>query len=216
MTQLAPVPLVVRQRPPLAIGICGPEGAGKSTTARVLAKSLGLEPAPFAGPLKRMLASLGVPQENLTGSQEQKSQPLELLGGISARHAMQTLGTEWGRLCMHQDFWVQIWERENAQGRVIADDLRFQNEMRAICNLDGVVLKIIGKQEDYKRIPGHASEDFARIPAHYTIVSQGGDANVIARAVEDFIDLIPHFTGRATKLKGVNGSTALHSERGNG
>ncbi|NBT51514.1 MAG: hypothetical protein EBT12_08190, partial [Marivivens sp.] len=67
--------------------------------------------------------------------------------GVSARHMMQTLGTEWGRACIHPDFWVMIARAETqrilADGRsVVIDDVRFANEAAMIRDLGGELWRI--------------------------------------------------------------------------
>ena len=67
--------------------------------------------------------------------------------GVSARHMMQTLGTEWGRACIHPDFWVMIARAETrrilADGRsVVIDDVRFPNEAAMIRDLGGELWRI--------------------------------------------------------------------------
>jgi hypothetical protein len=67
--------------------------------------------------------------------------------GVSARHMMQTLGTEWGRACIHPDFWVMIARAEtqrimNDGGSVVIDDVRFANEAAMIRDLGGELWRI--------------------------------------------------------------------------
>ncbi len=38
-----------------------------------------------------------------------KAKPCSLLAGKTPRHAMQTLGTEWGRNCIGDGFWINLW-----------------------------------------------------------------------------------------------------------
>lgn len=146
----------------LVIGLCGAEGAGKSTVAQVLEQYYGATVLPFAAPFKRMLAEIGVPDAHLYGTPEQKAQPLELLAGHSARYAMQTLGTEWGRECMGPDFWATIWRAKvqkivaSYDGRkhpivVVADDVRFGSEVSAIRDYGGTVLCVVSDPVSHKR-----------------------------------------------------------------
>jgi hypothetical protein len=60
---------------------------------------------------------------------------------------MQTLGTEWGRACIHPDFWVMIARAETqrimADDRsVVIDDVRFPNEAAMIRDLGGELWRI--------------------------------------------------------------------------
>lgn len=148
---------------PRVIGITGAIGAGKTTFAQHLSSRHGYVVMPFAKPLKLMLQCCGVPWENLYGTQAEKETPLPLLCGKSARQALKWLGTEWGRLLVGQDLWVNIWadkaQQELAWGRnVVVDDCRFLNESRAVRRLGGVVVRI--HRPDLKvAADGHASEN---------------------------------------------------------
>ena len=178
------------------IGVCGPEGAGKSTVAGILAKHGGAI-TPFAEPLKRMLLSLGVPNENLYGSQAQKDEPLALLGGKSARWAMQSLGTQWGRMCMDSCFWVRQWaglvDRRTAQRAdaglaqprmIVADDVRFQSEVDEISGRGGLIILVVRSPADLNREPQHASEDFAKLRADVMIINDGNFEHLEADVLE--------------------------------
>ena len=64
---------------PRIIGIVGPEGAGKTTVARILEGVHGYKRVPFAGPLKKMIAALGVEPRHLYGTPADKAEPLAIL-----------------------------------------------------------------------------------------------------------------------------------------
>jgi hypothetical protein len=157
------------------IGLCGPEGAGKSTAAAILAEEFPFTVRPFAKPLKDMLRAIGVPEVCLTGSPEQKESPLDIFGGKSARHAMQTLGTEWGRNCITPDFWTRAWLATHCPywTGVLADDVRFPQEVDAIKKLGGRVICIVRSWADFDRVPKHPSEDFAKLPFDQVVWNDG-------------------------------------------
>lgn len=155
------------------IGIAGPAGSGKTTIAKFVAyRLIGSVVVPFSTPIKQMLFSLGVPQRNLYGTQDQKNAPLDELCGKSAREALQTLGTEWGRQHLGEDVWIRAWMRE-CQRRdaryVLSDDTRFQNEVEAIQATKGLVFELIGRGEYGS---GHASES-GEITPDYRIDNSG-------------------------------------------
>jgi hypothetical protein len=78
------------------IALTGYAGSGKSTLADILACEHGFTVVKFAGPLKAMLRALGLDEREIEG--DLKEQPCQLLAGHTPRRAMQTLGTEWGRV----------------------------------------------------------------------------------------------------------------------
>ncbi len=119
---------------------------------------------PLAGPLKSMLRTLGVPEVHLTGTLVDKEVPLDLLCGRTARHAMQSLGTEWGRECIHPELWLRAWKHAAEQATsaggcpslIIVDDLRFDNEAAYLRGLGAIIVRLFRDGIHYEQ--GHASE----------------------------------------------------------
>jgi hypothetical protein len=131
---------------PKTIGLLGLAGAGKSTVAEQLTNLYGYKTIPFAAPLKRMVKALGLVDADLTGAK--KEEPMMLLCWKSPRQVMQTLGTEWGRNLVGANLWVGAWAYSCEGRRVVADDVRFENEVHAIKRRDGVTIRVIR--------PGHS------------------------------------------------------------
>lgn len=132
--------------PPRLVALCGLAGSGKSTCSEFLTREWGYQTIKFASPLKEMLRALGLTNEHLEGSR--KEEPCEQLAGNSPRHAMQTLGTEWGRALMGENFWADMWSQAAFRtvqegGKVVVDDCRFPNELEAVRKLGGVSIGIL-------------------------------------------------------------------------
>lgn len=136
------------------IGICGRKGSGKSTLGKIIAEHALSQHrpvffVPFAKFLKDMLAAAGLPMEWFTDPAH-KEQVKSLLQGKTPRHAMITLGTEWGRDMIGQEFWVGLWRHyvvdidanHSWKSVVICDDVRFPQELQAIRDLDGFAVGI--------------------------------------------------------------------------
>ena len=131
---------------PRLIGLYSPApGCGKTTAADLLIEH---ERVSFATPLKRavwrMLDDLGLEGFHYVYTDKEAIIPKI---GVSARHMMQTLGTEWGRACIHPDFWVMIarakTQRIMNDGRsVVIDDVRFPNEAAMVFGLGGELWRI--------------------------------------------------------------------------
>lgn len=145
----------------ILIGIAGPAQSGKSTLAgefRRLVEFRGQKytEQPFAGPLKRMLASIGVDVSDLS-----KNVPVAFLDGrITPRIMMQTLGTEWGRNLL-PGLWLKVWQHEldDSANTVCVPDVRFDNEAELIRELGGTIIHVKRKPTaDMLAVPAHASE----------------------------------------------------------
>jgi len=125
---------------PIVISLYSPyPGAGKSTMADLLVHDHGFVRVKMADGLKTMLRALLAYQEIPTYKIDEmiegrlKHVRSDYLSSRSPRHAMQTLGTEWGRDCMGESFWIEIAEVKirsllNAGKSVVIDDVRFPNE----------------------------------------------------------------------------------------
>ena len=154
------------------IGLTGPAGCGKSTIAQAIVlhendlcywKDAARHR--FAGPLKAMLRTLGLTEAQVDG--DQKETPCELLGGKTPRAAMQLLGTDWGRNMIGPDLWVRATmlrvDADLAEGKlVVIDDVRFDNEVTAIHERGGIVVKLVRDTHEpllaQYRAAQHASE----------------------------------------------------------
>jgi len=150
----------------MIVGITGPAGSGKSTFARMLSEvSPDYVQTAFAESLKAMLRTLfGWTREEIEDPAFKAAEEPGL--GVSRRHIMQTLGTDWGRNLVHQELWVQrglaraIHIRNT--GRIpVLTDVRFENEATAVRSAGGVVVEIV---RDGFRRGQHASE--AGLPEH--------------------------------------------------
>lgn len=130
------------------IGFTGRKRSGKDTAAAGL-QALGFESLSFAFLMKEMLGVMlehqGATDEEIHGMLygDYKEVPTPLLGNRSPRHAMQTLGTEWGRCLIDTNIWVDATMRAAMQlPRVVIPDVRFHNEVKAIQDRGGVVIRI--------------------------------------------------------------------------
>lgn len=129
---------------PKLIAITGFKGHGKSTAAVAVVKA-GFIRTRFADPIKQMLYALGLTHAQIEGAE--KELPCALLGGKTPRHAMQTLGTEWGRKFFGEDIWANAWKIEadrilGAGHNVVVDDLRFPNEADMVERMGGLIIRV--------------------------------------------------------------------------
>lgn len=129
---------------PPVIALSGPAGSGKSTVSAYLASRHGYKLTKFAGPLKNMCRAIGLDDRHIEG--DLKEEPLEELAGHTPRHAMQTLGEAWGRKCIGEDFWVDLWRQSAMKlDLVVVDDCRYPNEAAAVRRMGGRILRLAGR-----------------------------------------------------------------------
>jgi hypothetical protein len=146
---------------PKVIGLYSPiPRSGKSTVANYLCHHHGYVRVPFASTLKDMAAvllrDLGVMDTDALLSDKKHLKVADLDGidpalapalGFTVRHLCQTLGTEWGRQCLHTDIWTTVWQAKTdrlvrAGVLVVVDDMRFPNEYEQIKAMGGETWRI--------------------------------------------------------------------------
>jgi len=143
-------------------------GSGKSTVANFLVQSHGFALLSFASPIKSMtnvlLTEFGYsPDEAYHMTHVTKNAPVpELASTIDVRQLLQTLGTEWGRQCIHPDIWLRCWLSRylvlSADGatNIVVDDVRFENEASLISRLGGHLWKV--ERPNEASMSTHSSE----------------------------------------------------------
>lgn len=160
---------------PYVIGLTGYAKSGKDEVARILDTAHSFAHLKFAAPLKLMLRSLGLTLMEIEG--DLKEAPNALLCGHSPRHAMQTLGTDWGRKIMGDQFWVNLCQENTRrylqQGfNVVISDVRFPNEAEMIKRMGGHLVRVV-RPDNVVRL-AHESESYiAELKTDLLIVNDG-------------------------------------------
>ena len=172
------------------IGLCGAAGSGKSTIAKRLTSKWGFVEIALADPLKRFCQEVyDFSTDQLWGPSESRNAPdLRYLSDpqipgsyLTPRHALQQLGTEWGRAC-YPDTWIdyalrQIRRLDSSKRQsyapwqgcypvvkskpyqgVVISDLRFENEIRKLHSVGGSIWHITRPQPLQRSYMLHASE----------------------------------------------------------
>lgn len=128
--------------------------SGKSTIADHLITQHGFARLSFAAPLKAMLSTLLIefgytPGDAYFLTHSDKNAPIpEIDSRIDARHLLRTLGTEWGRQCVHPELWLRCWATRYMRLRVggctnvVVDDVRYENEALLLSRFDAQLWKV--------------------------------------------------------------------------
>ena len=160
--------------------------SGKSTVAGML----GGVTFSFADPLRnfvaRTLTSLGHDGFDLVRNHKEE----KITGiGVTPRQMMQTLGTEWGRACVHPDLWVMIAESEAKNWlrsvNVTFDDVRFPNEADMIRRLGGELWLVDRPGVVYEG--SHASEGALINVSPDSVINNSGDLEQLREVVSGLL-----------------------------
>lgn len=126
----------------MIIGLSGKKQVGKSTLANTLIGHGYIEYS-FAHPIKLALSAMLNKPYSWFDNQETKELPMDAFGGVTARHMMQTLGTEWGRHMIHPDLWLMVAAQHLTPNHDwVISDIRFENEAQMVRNMGGVIIHI--------------------------------------------------------------------------
>lgn len=139
----------------MIIGICGFIGSGKDTIADYLVNIHQFRRESFANTLKDAVSAVfGWDRTMLEGRTKQAREWREqvdpwwsqrLNQAITPRWILQYWGTEVCRKGFHDDIWIASLENKlrNSEDDVVISDCRFPNEIRAIRNQGGIVLRVV-------------------------------------------------------------------------
>jgi energy-coupling factor transporter ATP-binding protein EcfA2 len=173
--------------------LTGPAGSGKSEVAKHMSGIAMWDLHKMAGPLKEMLYSIGLEHRHLEG--ELKETPIPWMNDQTPRHLMQTLGTEWGRKCIHEDIWAALALRKvltvndkDFKQNFVFDDVRFQNEIDVFklgIPSGATVINIVPAYDGYKPTTGqaHASEN-QELTWDYRITNDGSIQDLLNKVAE--------------------------------
>jgi hypothetical protein len=164
------------------ISFIGLKGSGKDEAIKACA-SLNPVVVKMADPLKEMLRAMLTIQRVDKALIERyiegdlKEQPSRHFGGASPRHAMQTLGTEWGRDLMCKDLWTnmmvdRVRDLTSKGYLVMLSDVRFQNELDFLKDFDCVTIRI--ERDQNRPVDLHESErNIDKLDHDFVITNNG-------------------------------------------
>jgi hypothetical protein len=137
------------------IAIAGFIGSGKDTAAEYLINNHNFTKLSFAGALKDCVSQVfGWDRVLLEGETQESRQWREQVDSwwakrldiphFTPRWVLQYWGTEVCRIGFHKDIWVAALENKlnKAKGNVVITDARFSNELLAVKNLNGTLIRV--------------------------------------------------------------------------
>lgn len=147
--------MLIQSDKKILLAICGFIGSGKDTAAEYFVKHHGFRRDSFASPLKDAVSSIfGWDRELLEGLTPEHRKWREQIDPwwadrlnmphLTPRWVLQYWGTEVGRFSFHNDIWIASLENRLRQttSNIVISDVRFPNEIDAIQNAGGIVLRI--------------------------------------------------------------------------
>lgn len=147
----------------MIIGICGFQGSGKDTIADYLQNIYGFKRDSFAATLKDAVAAVfGWDRSLLEGRTKESRVWRETVDtwwaerlnmpDLTPRLVLQKWGTEVARRSWHDDIWIASLENKlsRTQEDIVITDVRFPNEIRAVKDAGGTVIRVVrGPEPDW-------------------------------------------------------------------
>ena len=147
----------------MIIGVCGFIGSGKDTVADYLVNVHHFRRESFANTLKDAVSAVfGWDRMMLEGRTKQSREWREQVDSwwaqrlgiphLTPRFILQNWGTEVCRKNFHDDIWIASLENKlrNSRDDVVISDCRFPNEIRAIKQAGGIVVRVVrGPEPDW-------------------------------------------------------------------
>lgn len=140
----------------MIIGIAGFQGSGKDTIADYLCNIYGFKRDSFAATLKDAVAAVfGWDRELLEGRTKESRAWRETVDSwwanrlnmpnLTPRLVLQKWGTEVARQAWHDDTWIASLENKlvKAHNDIVITDVRFPNEIQAVRNAGGIVIRVV-------------------------------------------------------------------------
>ncbi|WP_274585837.1 hypothetical protein V9W64_10630 [Neisseria leonii] len=128
----------------LIIGLTGKAGSGKSTAANIISRNFGFVQVSFAEPVKRAVKEIFGLSHWFDLNDPQVKDSLIPGTDVTYRHALQTLGTDWGRKMIAEDLWVDQVRRRLQYDylNAVVTDVRFPDEAAMIRKMGGKIVHI--------------------------------------------------------------------------
>jgi hypothetical protein len=179
---------------PNIIGISGRKYHGKDTIGDYLVSKYGYTKIAFADPIKEICKSVfGFNDEQLYGSLKESNDDF---WETTPRKMMQFIGTELFRDHIHEimptigkDIWIKVLEKkilDNPNLKFVITDIRFENELELIAQLDGLKIKV--DRDNFIHNDIHISENLIDgLNTEFTIKNNGTKEELFEK-IDDLLD----------------------------
>ena len=140
----------------MIIGCCGFQGSGKDTIADYLQNIYGFKRDSFAATLKDAVAAVFLWDRELLEGRTTESRAWREqvdawwanrlnMPNLTPRLVLQLWGTEVARKAFHDDTWIASLENKLARAHndIVITDVRFPNEIRAVKDAGGIVIRVV-------------------------------------------------------------------------
>lgn len=178
------------------IGICGQKGVGKDTVGDYIIQKYSFEQYAFAFPLKKLLKDLfELSDDQLYGNTKEVVDPR---WNTTPRKLMQYVGTELFRNQLHtlipelnfDNLWIRKfndWIAARKDVDVIITDIRFEDEMNAVKENGGVIVKV---ERTLNYTDSHLSEQFYQTVVPDITIVNDGTKEELYQQIEKLINII--------------------------
>lgn len=194
----------------MILGFSAKKQGGKTTAIKSIQENLARRnevcvPINFADMLKVLVIKTLVPMEMLGVEQQhtffswiEENKDTILPCGITVRQALQRVGTDWFR-SLYPDAWVNAWKQSvkiyqsqdpNNQIHILVGDVRFPNEVKAIQEMGGHVIRLLRNPFPEDQHESETALDGYGIRGQSTVIE---DKQLLSFSVGGFEDMSAGF-----------------------
>lgn len=175
----------------MIIGLCGYKGTGKTTAAEYLETEYGFQRINFKdGLIDELRGKFPILLSELSEVYKMNTKELFTLKPPAMRALMQEFGTE-VRRTDNPNYWVNQWVSSviGGEDNIVTDDVRFLNELTALGDMSGVLIRIT--RPDVTTGGEHASEkEQEGFVEDFTITGVPGSHKEIFKQMDSIIQTI--------------------------
>lgn len=172
----------------MVIGLCGYAGSGKSEVAKYLEENYKFKRVNFKdGLVLHIRNRLPDTLNELAKIYDMSVDELFKKKPPAMRALMRNIGTDDKRLD-NPDHWADMWNETVGilGGNIVADDVRFFNELSAVTEKNGILIRVV--REDITNGGDHQSEkEQEKFIEDFTIVAVKGDIEGLHRQIDAVI-----------------------------